>query len=172
MPGGVVQLVESSVSININTRLVRLGLGCIQPASADDISKFLGLALEVGERPVSSESIQLILDDWSKKKEVVCVHRRNNLFSLTRHGDSKLNLTERRLRDRTRLFLIKELRGVKLKTPEVKDTEKADVSSAVLFDSATQEERPVGAAGVAPLHRTVCISRRMSRTSMISVSDF
>jgi len=29
-----------------------------------------------------------------------------------------------------------------------------------------------GSSGVAPFHRTVCISRRVSRTSMISVSDF
>ncbi|WP_137919098.1 reverse transcriptase domain-containing protein [Hydrogenophaga sp. 2FB] len=134
------------MSVNVNTRLIRLGLGCIQPASADDVSKFLALSLEVEEEPISPEAIQIILDEWSSQKDVVCVHLRQRLYSLTRQGDGRLTPKERHLRDKTRLFLLKELRAATLRRPEAEEPEKADVSSAVFIDSATQEERPKGAA--------------------------
>ncbi|PZO12399.1 MAG: hypothetical protein DCF26_19035 [Burkholderiales bacterium] len=134
------------MSVFINTRLIRLGLGCIQPASAEDVSKFLAQTLGTEGAPIPPESIQSIFDDWASQQDVVCVHQRQHLYSLTRKGDNALDLRERRLRDKTRLFLIKELRAATLKRPEAEEPEKADDSSAVAIDSATQGERPKGAA--------------------------
>lgn len=134
------------MKIITNDRLIRLGLGCIQPASAEDVAKFLENSLNSGEAPISPETIQSILDRWVSTSEVVCVHQRHKLYSLTRHGDDLLSPKERRLRDRTRLFLIKELRSGIIRRPEAEKTEKADASSAAFIDSATQGERPKGAA--------------------------
>lgn len=134
------------MSTVINTRLIRLGLGCIQPASAEDVSKFLAQTLGTEGAPIPPESIQRIFDDWACKQDVVCVHQRQHLYSLTRQGDDMLNPKERRLRDKTRLFLIKEFRAATLDRPEAEEPEKADASSAVAIDSATQEERPKGTA--------------------------
>lgn len=143
------------MNIHTNDRLIRVGLGCIQPASAEDIAKFLELSLNSGKLSISPEIIKKILAEWSNKNEVVCVHQRQQLFSLTRLGDEQLFRDERRLRDKTRLFLIKELRSVNIGRPEAEESEKADASSAVVFDSATQEERPKGAAAIPRTARDV-----------------
>jgi len=134
------------VNQEVNTRLVRLALGCIQPASPEDISAFIGLTLGIGERPVEPAVVQSILEEWAKVKETTCVHQRQRLYSLTRQGDLQLTPKERRIRDRSRLFLLKELRSAKLRKPEAEEPEKADASSVVTSDSATQVERPIGAA--------------------------
>lgn len=122
------------MAITINSRIVRLALGCIQPADASAVKVFLMKAFKYDANLISENSVQDIFDQWSADGEVACVHKKSKLYTLTRHGDSLLNREERRLRDRTRLFLLKELRSAKLNLPEAGEPEKADASSAVIVD--------------------------------------
>ncbi|WAG79106.1 retron St85 family RNA-directed DNA polymerase [Metapseudomonas furukawaii] len=146
------------MGLTTNSRIVRLALGCIQPADPEAVSSFLSKAFKYEAELIPEESIQEIFDQWSADGEVVCVHKKTNLYSLTRLGDSRLNREERRLRDRTRLFLLKELRSAKLHLPEAGEPEKADASSAVIVDQPLQEdERPTGAA------RPPRVARRAAR---------
>ncbi|WP_223522343.1 reverse transcriptase domain-containing protein [Pseudomonas sp. A-B-26] len=134
------------MAIIVNVQLVRLALGCIQPADAVSISKFLGASLVGDDTLLSPSVIQTVFDGWIADGDVVSVHKKNQLYSLTRQGDKKLNPKERKVRDRTRLFLLKNLRADKLHLPEAGAPEKADVSSAVIVDLPLQEdERPTGA---------------------------
>ncbi|MDG9979477.1 retron St85 family RNA-directed DNA polymerase [Ectopseudomonas oleovorans] len=146
------------MAITTNNRILRLALGCIQPADPGAVTKFLSKSFSYDSDIISEKSIQEIFDQWSADGEVVCVHKKANLYSLTRVGDSRLNREERRLRDRTRLFLLKELRSAKLHLPEAGEPEKADASSAVIVDQPLQEdERPTGAA------RPPRVARRAAR---------
>ena len=134
------------MAIIINVHLVRLALGCIQPADAVSVSKFLGVSLVGDDNLMSPSGIQTVFDGWVVDGDVVSVHKKSQLYSLTRQGDKKLNPKERKVRDRTRLFLLKNLRAAKLHLPEAGEPEKADVSSAVIVDQPLQEdERPTGA---------------------------
>jgi hypothetical protein len=128
--------------VQVNGRLIRLALSCIQPASVEDIGRYIEFALEIGSMPIATELIKQAVEEWEQRGEVVCVHQRQRLYSLTRQGNLHFTLVERKLRDRTRLFLLKELRSAKLSLPEAEELEKADASSAVTTDPALQEERP------------------------------
>ena len=135
------------MSVRVNPQFVRLALGCIQPADPDQVGQFSLSIVGDDDRPASFASIRRLLEAWDAAGDVVCVHKRLRLYSLTKLGDAKLGKSERRLRDRTRLFLLKEARATRLKGPEVGCSEKADVSSAVFNDPAIQEEeRPIVAA--------------------------
>jgi hypothetical protein len=135
------------MAITTNSRIVRLALGCIQPADPGAVSNFLDKAFKYNANLISEESVQEIFDQWSTDGDVVCVHKKSKFYSLTRQGDSRLNREERRLRDRTRLFLLKEMRSAKLHLPEAGEPEKADASSAVIVDQSVQEDgQPTGAA--------------------------
>jgi len=143
------------MNVSINYRLVRLALGCIQPADADSVCRFVSEALGDGGE-FSTAEVQGLFEHWLTSGEVVRVHKRLQLFSLSRLGDGKLSTKERRLRDRTRLFLLKNLRSARLFLPEAGDTEKADDPSAVIVGSAIQEdERPKGAADSPRMARRV-----------------
>jgi retron-type reverse transcriptase len=135
------------MSVRVNPQLVRLALASIQPASADAVNQFIQSALGDEDKVIALDSIRYLIHGWEDAGDIVCVHKRLRLYSLTKQGDSKLSKAEKRLRDRTRLFLLKEVRASRLERPEAGSTEKADVSSAVLIDPAIQEgERPIGAA--------------------------
>ncbi len=135
------------MSVRVNPQFVRLALGCIQPADPEQVGQFALSIVGDNDRPNSFDSIRRLLETWDAAGDVVCVHKRLRLYSLTKQGDAKLEKAERRLRDRTRLFLLKEARAIRLKVPEVGCSEKADVSSAVSNDPVLQEEeRPIGAA--------------------------
>lgn len=133
------------MSVRANPQLIRLALGCIQPADSDSIGYFIGQALVNGDGVIPPKVIQKLLSHWEDLGDVACVHKHLHLYSLTRQGDGKLTPKERRVRDRTRLFLLKDARlGARLKKPEAGHTEKADASSAVSNDHAIQEEeRPI-----------------------------
>ncbi len=135
------------MSVRVNPSFFRLALASIQPANADAVQGFVQEALG-GDGPLLDlRGVKGLLDTWESLGDVVCVHKRYQLYSLTKQGDSKLNKAERRLRDRTRLFLLKEARASRLNEPEAGEIEKADVSSAVSNDPVIQEEeRPIGAA--------------------------
>jgi hypothetical protein len=136
------------VSVRVNRALVRLALGCIQPASAEQLATFIASSLPGDSSPLQATKIRSILDDWATRGDVLCVHRRHLLYSLTDRGDSKLAPAERKVRDRTRMFLLKDLRSASLRMPEGRGTEQADDSSAVSHEAVVHEdERPIGAAG-------------------------
>jgi len=136
------------MSVRLNKSLIRLALGCIQPASSSDVASFINRSTTDGSSGLGADQVQLVLSEWAEIGDIMCVHKRHMLYSLTKQGDSKLDAAERKVRDRTRLFLLKDLRSATVRAPEEMGTEQADASSAVLFDPATQEdERPIGAAG-------------------------
>jgi hypothetical protein len=141
------------VSVGVNQSFVRLALGCIQPASAEQIAAFISSSLPTGAHPLHAEKIREVLDGWASSGDILCVHKRYLLYSLTRQGDGKLSAPERKVRDRTRMFLLKDLRSASLRASEVWGIEQADDSSAVSHGMAVQEdERPIGAA-VSPRRR-------------------
>lgn len=136
------------MTVRVNPQLVRLALASIQPASAEATWQFVQGALGSEEQLQDLRHVKDLIESWESAGDVVCVHKRYQLYSLTKYGDSKLSKPERRLRDKTRLFLLKDLRASRLEKPEVGDTEKADASSAVMIEPVSQEdERPIGAAG-------------------------
>jgi hypothetical protein len=136
------------MSVRLNKSLIRLALGCVQPASPSDVTWFINRSITDGSGGLEADQVQRVLSEWAEIGDIMCVHKRHMLYALTKQGDSKLDVAERKLRDRTRLFLLKDLRSATLREPEDLGTEQADASSAVLFDPATQEdERPIGAAG-------------------------
>ncbi|MEF8716272.1 MAG: reverse transcriptase domain-containing protein [Candidatus Accumulibacter necessarius] len=141
------------MSVGVNQSFVRLALGCIQPASAEQIAAFISSSLPTGAHPLHAEKIREVLDGWASSGDILCVHKRYLLYSLTRQGDGKLSAPERKVRDRTRMFLLKDLRSASLRASEVWGIEQADDSSAVSHGMAVQEdERPIGAA-VSPRRR-------------------
>lgn len=135
------------MTIRVNSSLVRLALASIQPANAEAVRQFVQDALGSEELVFDLRHVNELIENWENTGDVACVHKRYRLYSLTKQGDSKLSKPERRLRDKTRLFLLKDLRASTLKTPEVGEIEKADASSAVMIEPVSQEdERPIGAA--------------------------
>lgn len=136
------------MSVRVNPQLLRLALASIQPASPEAVRQFVQSSLGNEEQLLDLRQVKELIDSWESAGDVVCIHKRYQLYSLTKHGDSKLSKSERRLRDKTRLFLLKDMRASRLEEPEVGDTEKADASSAVMIEPVIQEdERPIGAAG-------------------------
>jgi hypothetical protein len=136
------------MTVRINKSLVRLALGCIQPASAEAVSSFIDGSVVGASLSLDAKQVADLLAAWAEGGDVLCVHKRHGLYSLTRQGDAKLSAAERRVRDRTRMFLLKELRRANVAAPEDLGIEQADASSAVSHDPAVQEdERPIGAAG-------------------------
>lgn len=139
------------MNVRVNPQFVRLALACIQPASPLDVVSFTQSTFRDGSprhEIIEHKDVRQLFSEWYAEGDIVCVHKRLQLYSLTKQGDGRLTKAERFLRDRTRLFLLKELRArARLKTPEAGCIEKADASSAESIDPVTQEdERPIGAA--------------------------
>lgn len=136
------------MTFRTNPALIRLALGCIQPANASSVREFLLSAFDASGPLVSIEKIDDIFKTWEGIGDVIPVHKRLRLYSLTKQGNTRFTKAERRLRDRTRFFLLKEARVNTIKKPEAGVQEKADVSSAIICDVVIQEdERPIGTAG-------------------------
>ncbi|MAG81918.1 MAG: hypothetical protein CMN89_08060 [Sutterellaceae bacterium] len=135
------------MTVRVYPQLIRLALATIQPASAETVVRFVQSALDSQEQLLDLSEVQKLIENWEELADVVCVHKRYQLYSLTKRGANKLSKTERQLRDKTRLFLLKELCVSKLKSPEVQETEKADASSAVVIEPVLQEDkRPISPA--------------------------
>lgn len=136
------------MTVRINPQYIRLSLACIQPASASDVAAFTKISFKDEARnrlQIEAEAIRHLFETWETEGDIACVYKKGQLYSLTKQGDEKLTGAERKLRDRTRLFLLKELRSsARLVRPDAGGSEKADVSSAEFIDPSTQEdERPI-----------------------------
>lgn len=68
------------MAIATNSRIVRLALGCIQPADPGAVSNFLDKAFKYNANLISEESVQEIFDQWSIAGDVVCVHKNLNFI--------------------------------------------------------------------------------------------
>lgn len=141
------------MSIRLNPQTFLLSLGIVQPASPVEVAHFIEQSLLKGNSKVDLNQLSILFDRWKTDGLIQCVHSRENLYSLSASGNHSLSKEMRHLRDRTRLFLLKDLRNGNITEPEEAKSELADVSSASLHDLVSQEEqRPISA--LTPLRST------------------
>jgi retron-type reverse transcriptase len=141
------------MAVRLNPQTFLLSLGIVQPASPVEVAHFVEQSLLKGKSKVDLSELTILFERWRTDGLVHRTHARENLYSLTASGNHSLSKEMRHLRDRTRLFLLKDLRNDRITQPEETKSELADVSSAILHDLVLQEEqRPISA--LAPLRFT------------------
>ncbi|MFS2137776.1 retron St85 family RNA-directed DNA polymerase [Duganella sp. Dugasp56] len=141
------------MAVRLNPQASLLSLGIVQPASPAEVAHFIEQSLLKGKSKVDLNELTLLFERWKTDGLIQRVHSRENLYSLSASGNHSLSKEMRHLRDRTRLFLLKDLRNGSIIEPEEAKSELADVSSASLHDLVSQEEqRPISA--LTPLRST------------------
>jgi len=141
------------MAVRLNPLTFLLSLGIVQPASPGEVAHFVEQSLLKGSSKVDLNELTTLFERWKTDGLIQRVHARENLYSLSASGNHSLSKEMRHLRDRTRLFLLKDLRNGKIGRPEDAKSELADVSSASLHDLVLQEEqRPISA--LTPLRST------------------
>jgi len=137
------------MSVRLNPSVTLLALAIIQPASASQVAAFLKHSLLEGNAKISLGEFEDLFKRWAESRKIILVHSKCGLYSLTATGNHSLTKEMRHLRDRTRLFLLKEMRGDKLTALGDSFLELADASSAGTQGLVLQEEqRPI--TGPAP----------------------
>lgn len=141
------------MAVRLNPQTFLLSLGIVQPANPAEVAHFVEQSLLKENSKVDLNELTVLFERWKTDELIQRVHARENLYSLTASGNHSLSKEMRHLRDRTRLFLLKDLRNGKIAQPEEAKSELADVSSASLHDLVSQEEqRPISA--LTPLRTT------------------
>jgi retron-type reverse transcriptase len=86
-----------------------LALGVLQPASAAEIRVFLSTVFRDGGTLPSVSDFENFLDEQAKDRRVLIVYRNTpRLYSLTLHGNHYLPLSIRKLRDKLRMYLLRD----------------------------------------------------------------
>ncbi|PTR07162.1 retron-type reverse transcriptase [Nitrosospira sp. Nsp5] len=136
------------MTVRVNSQLIMLSLGIIQPASPSAVAKFLSMSLLENSAPIEEQILMPLFEKWGAEGLIVRVHTKLKLFSLSSKGNHILTKEMRHLRDNTRLFLLKELRdGTLAPLGELGKEELTDASSVSLIDLVIQEEeRPINPA--------------------------
>ena len=134
------------MAVRLNPQTFLLSLGIVQPASPAEVAHFIEQSLLRGNSKVDFSELTILFERWKTDGLIHRTHARENLYSLSASGNHSLSKEMRHLRDRTRLFLLKDLRNGNIVGPEEAKSELADASSASLHDLVSQEEqRPISA---------------------------
>jgi hypothetical protein len=135
------------MAVRINPQVALLSLSILQPAGPSEVAIFMAQSVLKGEVSIDETEVSILFNRWATDGLVIKVHVKTNLFSLSATGNHSLTREMRHLRDRTRLFLLKDLRAGNLKKLGDSKSELADASSASLDDHVLQEEqRPINSA--------------------------
>lgn len=135
------------MTIRINPQLALLSLAIIQPASPNEVAFFMANSVLRGESSIDEAELLRLFERWLADGLIIKVHVKDNLFSLSATGNHSLPRKVRHLRDKTRLFLLKDLRTGNLKALGESKSELADASSVSVNDLVLQEEqRPINRA--------------------------
>ncbi|WP_409075033.1 retron St85 family RNA-directed DNA polymerase [Pantoea sp. C3] len=89
-----------------NYKLLIWGLSVIQPATPNEVLKYLSSALNDNGLLPEIEKMTQYFESLEQLGFMIKVSKRNNLYSLTPKGNERLPSTLKRLRDKLRLFML------------------------------------------------------------------
>jgi retron-type reverse transcriptase len=98
------------MTTDVNKRTVLWGLGVIQPASAEDVFNFLEKIFSKVPAPTLKEIGDCLEQEIILGHVITVLDTPSKLFSLTYSGNGYLTLNLRKLRDKIRLFLLRNAR--------------------------------------------------------------
>lgn len=159
--------------MQIRTNLLLWSLSVIQPASADEVASFFIKVFKLSSEDELKNSIHKQLRHLENIGYVEKVWRKGSWYSLTLIGNASLPKDLSRLRDKTRLFLLKKARGVRVLNAGGSVKNMADVSSAPISSDLALQDVPRPSS---TLDRRVAIqgrtwSRLIQQNSSHSGSD-
>jgi hypothetical protein len=137
------------MTIRFNEELLLWTFATLQPASIGDVLLFIG-EMYPDVRPLPQvKDLEPLIQAWRDQGDIVRVHGKSRLFSVTTSGNERLSISLRKYRDRVRLFLLKSARDASLRASEGVRKGLAGASPAVNSSSDIQEgTRPIDSAGV------------------------
>lgn len=144
------------MTIRFNEELLLWSFATLQPASISDALMFIG-AMFPDVRPLPQvKDLEPLIEQWRNRGDIIRVHGKSRLFSVTSNGNEQLSVPLRRYRDRVRLFLLKSARDASLTASVGAQKGLAGASPAVDVSSELQEgARPKASAAVPRRPRTI-----------------
>lgn len=134
------------MTVRFNDQLLLWAISVLQPASAGDALRFLNLVFPSLVGLPQVKDVRSTVDRWVEGEQVVRVHARSRLYSLTAKGNHLMPVPLRRARDKARLFLLKDARLDKVWLSGDAPERLAGDSPAESGSSGIQEARPISAA--------------------------
>lgn len=104
------------MTIDFNQETLTWIIGILQPVSSAEIHKYMQAVFEGAGRIPDAVQVQKYCMELASNGRIIRVHRKPDLFSLTKKGNSYLSRERRHSRDRARLFLLKDIRRFRLPT--------------------------------------------------------
>lgn len=137
----------------MNKEFFLWSIGIIQPINARGIFDFVKIIYPEID-VFSIDDIQQLLKSFEDNKYIICVSQKHKLFSLTHLGNEQLSGRFKRLRDKNRIFLMKEARTDILRK---RGAGKGLVGDSPTMDrsSILQGQRPIDSAAVTPGTRSI-----------------
>lgn len=142
------------MTVRFNDQLLLWALSVLQPASAGDALRFLHLVFPGMVGLPQVKDVRGTVDRWAEGGQLVRVHARSRLYSLSAKGNHLMPVPLRRARDKARLFLMKEARLDRVSVSGDAPERLAGDSPAASGSSGTQEARPISAAAASRYARS------------------
>ncbi len=137
------------MTIRFNEDLLLWSLATLQPATIGDALLFIGAMFSDVQPLPQVKELEPTIDAWRDQGDIIRVHGKSRLYSVTSSGNERLSFPLRRYRDRVRLFLLKSARDASLIVSGEAREGLAGASLAVDGSSSTQEgTRPKDSAAV------------------------
>ena len=131
------------MTVRFNDQLVLWAIGVLQPATVDEALRFMSMVFkDLGPLP-EVQDVQPTVDRWVEGGQLIRVHARPKLYSVTAKGNHLMSVRLRRSRDKARIFLLKEARLTKVQSSGDALKRLAGDSPAETVSSSTQEARPI-----------------------------
>ncbi|WP_131063903.1 retron St85 family RNA-directed DNA polymerase [Raoultella planticola] len=120
------------MTLSIRRDILSWAIAVIQPATISDIYNFLTSVLKDKDAMPSRDAIVIEVLALIELNDIARVSQKPTRYSITAKGNNRLNKRLRHLRDRMRLFLLKNAYRGSLKQPSaIFDEETNDVSSFI-----------------------------------------
>ncbi len=123
-------------------------MAVIQPASPAEALQFIkNIFPDVEDLPDVKDAMPTV-KRWTAGGQIFVVDEQSKYYSVGAKGNHLLSVRQRRLRDKTRLFLLDSARAARLDMSGGKSKRLAGVSPAVIGSSGIQGARPISTASV------------------------
>lgn len=127
-----------------NEDLLLWSIATLQPASIGDALAFLTEIFPDVKPLPRVKDLEPLIEEWVDEGYILRVHGKSRLYSTTSRCNQKLGIPLRRHRDKTRLFLLKDVRNASLRASRVAQQDMAGASPAEVSSIGTQEgSRPI-----------------------------
>ncbi|MBL7556537.1 MAG: retron St85 family RNA-directed DNA polymerase [Bdellovibrionaceae bacterium] len=143
------------MSIKFNDQLLFYGLGVIQPATPFEVIEFLRLIYPDITQWPDEEMLNQTFSEWLRLHYVIILNKEYHLLSLTSVANLRMDWKLRKLRDKARLTLLRELYDASLNRSEVA---KQDLDG----DSPSSESSTISQEGTRPVNSGSAPSRLTS----------